>query len=118
MFLTRMMVVTAVTLAAFGPAVGGEIKQQGGRQVWLSQACEMPPAPAVSRDDARDLNQSIIGFNRYVALVDTYNRCLSQEAARDAEALVGVINNSVRDLQAEAIAGVEVERAALVGVKP
>ena len=72
----------------------------------------------VNRDDAQTLNQSIIGFNRFVDLVDAYNRCLSQEAARDVEALAGVINDSVRNLQDEAIAGVEVQRADLVGAEP
>ncbi|MHA1566419.1 MAG: hypothetical protein ACTSX7_13990 [Alphaproteobacteria bacterium] len=118
MLLGRVAIITITVLTAHSSAQSGEIKQQNGRQIWVSEACEPPLAPAVNRDDAQGLNQSIIGFNRFVGLVDAYNQCLSQEAARDVEAFVGVVNNSVRDLQDEAIAGVEVERAALARDKP
>ena len=112
---SRGLIVFAVaTCAAAVSATAGEILTQDGRQVWVSQSCERPSAPTVDRADAQALNESINRFNRYVALVDAYNRCLSEEAARDSEVLVGTINESVRDLQQEAIARVEVERAGLV----
>ncbi len=115
---TKLMVFMAGVCLAAGSAAAGEIVTRGGGQVWVPQSCERPSAPAVDRTDAQALNESINRFNRYVASVDAYNRCLSDEAARDSEVLVGIINGSVRDLQQEAIAGVEVERAGLVRADP
>ena len=115
----RVVLTFAMTmLVAIGSSEAGEVRQQGGREVWISQACERPLAPAVEKGDAQALNQSVNRYNRYVAVVDDYNQCLSEEAARDIERFVGLVNESVRSLQDEAIAGVEVERAALASGKP
>ena len=117
--LYRGTIIVAAMMFSVQIAVqAGEIKQQDGQDVWVSHACDPPLAPSVNRDDAQALNASVNRFNRYVADVDAYNRCLSEEAGVDSEALVAVINGSVRDLQNEAIAGVEVERSALARKEP
>lgn len=118
MDLRVVLAFTVAVMARIGSLEAGEVRQQDGREIWVSQACELPLTPAVERDDAQALNQSINRYNRYVEAVDAYNQCLSQEAARDIERLAGVVNQSARHLQDEAIAGVEVERAALVRQKP
>ena len=109
---------TLTMLVAVGSLEAGEVRQQDGRQIWISRACEQPLAPVIEKADAQALNQSINRFNRYVEAVDAYNRCLSQEAGRDIEKFVETVNQSVRNLQEEAIAGVAVGRAALAGEQP
>ncbi len=105
--------VLAATLAPVGSPRAGELTGQGSGRSWVSAECIQPVAPDVDKTDAQALNASIIRYNRFVAAVDQYNRCLRTEADADILRLRNVINGDVEALQKAAIAATEAVREAV-----
>lgn len=91
--------------------LAGELDLQGSTPSWESTACIQPVAPTIDKTDATALNASINRYNRFVAAVDQYNRCLRAEADTDIARFSKVINDEVQRLQAAAIADAEAVRA-------
>ena len=106
-----LAILLLTTLAVAAQA--GELTGQGGDQRWRSSECILPVAPQVDKADAQALNASINRYNRYVAAVDQYNRCLRAEADADIARLSSVINGDVLALQEEAVAAAEAVRQAV-----
>ena len=104
-------VVGAMCLAVAAGA--GELDVEDGQPVWSSTTCIQPVPSQVDRADAQTLNESINRYNRFVAAVDQYNRCLRDEADSDLVGLRQAVNDSVRALQEQAIAGAAGVRAAI-----
>ena len=109
----RVSLITAVSLGVVGGAAAGELTGSGGSQGWTSTACLQPVAPDIDKTDAAALNASINRYNRFVAAVDQYNRCLRSEADADISTIRNMINDEVRALQEVAIRDAEALRAAV-----
>lgn len=94
------------------PAYAGTMTLVDGHGTWQSTRCAPPPAPeSLSRNPeaaANDLNSQVGARNQYVASVQAYMNCVSQEAQSDASASSNVIMQAaqrmIQDAQARGTA--------------
>lgn len=112
--LRRLLALSVIGAAWTGAGAGaGELNVENGQPVWSSVSCIQPVPSQVDKADAQTLNESINRYNRFVAAVDQYNRCLRDEADSDLVGLRQAVNDSVRALQDQAIAEAAAVRAAI-----
>jgi hypothetical protein len=101
-------------LFSHAPAWSGEITAKNGRCAlagaageacsWNSTKCTRPTAPMVYSGSAQELNHSADQLNQYVADLNAYMKCLSDEGQGDAKASVDVVQAGVTRLQNDSMA--------------
>lgn len=79
-----------------GSAVGG--------CTWNSAKCTRPTPPMLYSSSAAELNRSADQLNGYVAELNSYMKCISDEGQGDAKTSVDVIQAGINQLQKDATA--------------
>jgi hypothetical protein len=110
-------VIACAVLCASGPAGAGSLNYADGRAEWRSSVCQAPVAPSALGHDAEaaanDLNAKWVAHNQYATAVESYMKCVSDEATRDASAASSAVTQAAQAEIAKAHAAVEADAAAL-----
>ncbi|MDE1902112.1 MAG: hypothetical protein KGI37_10805 [Alphaproteobacteria bacterium] len=109
---------TGFLLASVAPALAGTLSFDNGRTVWHSTQCTEPSAPesvlnANPETSGDDMNALIGKHNAYVAAMQSYMNCLSDEAAHDQSAMSQAIVTGAKQMIADAQSKVDADAQAL-----
>lgn len=109
--------VACAVLCASTPVVAGSLNYADGRAEWRPSGCQAPVAPSALGHDAEasanDLNAKWVAHNQYATAVESYMKCISDEATRDAASAATAITQAAQAEIAKAHAAVEADAAAL-----
>jgi hypothetical protein len=92
----------AVALLSAAPVWAGTVAYENGVGSWRPTSCQVPQPPALVAPDseaaADSLNARLDLHNRYAVLAESFMKCVSDEAARDENAVNNVISLSAKEL--------------------
>ena len=107
-----MIAAAAAAVALAGaPAWSGELGSKtgrcapaGGGCAWTSTKCTRPTPPMLYVGSTAEINRAVEALNTYAGQLNTYMKCLSEEAQADAKGAVDAVQAGTNKLQSEASA--------------
>ncbi len=86
---------------------------------WKPNGCYKPSPPLILYvSNARDYNEAVDTFNRWISEVDSYLVCVRNEARRDIEKVPEIILEGVKKAQRDMASEVSSQRTSLQLMRP